>query len=273
MVAKNERKVGITGFTKKQRQEALAREKLKYEQKGYTFSRYEDISMASSFAIFTVPVGGEKWHVKYRGWLWAAFFIFVVINWPSSESPQAVVANPTVSVAPLKSSEPIQQPVKAIIQTPYYSLGITANDFRNQFNDFMDENDLEVHLGKLEITEGENVSAFKGKFSNTAYVMGGINKDDGTMREIALMFGGSESMAENLKIFGTSITASNIINPSVSKEENAKIVMAMIKTALENIDNPSAKHEEKRVGNFVYTAIAIKSLGLISFGIQDKKQP
>lgn len=273
MAIQNERKVGISGFTKKQRQEALAREKLKYEQRGYTFSHYEDISMTSSYAIFTVPVGGEKWHVKYRGWLWAALFVFVVVNWPESEKPQAVVASPTVAVAPLKTSEPVQQPIKAIIQTPYYSLGITANDFRNQFNDFMDENDLEVHLGKLEITEGENVKAFKGKFSDTAYVMGGINKNDGTMREIALMFGGSESMAENLKIISTSLAASNIINPSVSKEENAKVVIAMLKTALENIDNPSAKHEEKKMGDFVYTAIAVKSLGLVSFGIQDKKQP
>lgn len=272
MTIQNGRKVGVSGFTKNQRQEDLARIKTKYEKNGYTFVWYQDVGFSGSYVLFDLPVGGEKWHVKYRRWLWAALFVFVVINWPKSENPQAVAASPTAAVPPLKSSESIQQPVKAVIETPYYSLGITANDFRNQFNEFMDENDLETHLGKLEITEGENVSAFKGKLSDSAYVMGGINKGDGTMREIAFMFGGSESMAENIKIISTSLAASNIINPSVSKEDNAKVVIAMIKTALENIDNPSAKHEEKKMGDFVYTAIAVKSLGLVSFGIQDKKQ-
>lgn len=104
MAIKNEKKVPVTGFTQNQRQQDLARLKTKYEQKGYSFSHFEEAGFTGSYALFAFPIGGEKWHVKYRGWLWAALFVFVVINWPKSENPQAVAASPTAAVPPLTSS-------------------------------------------------------------------------------------------------------------------------------------------------------------------------
>jgi len=104
MTIQNQKKVPVTGFTQNQRQQDLARLKTKYEQKGYSFSHFEEAGFTGSYALFAFPIGGEKWHVKYRGWLWAGLVVFLIIIWPKSESPQVVAENTTAAAPTLKSS-------------------------------------------------------------------------------------------------------------------------------------------------------------------------
>lgn len=161
------------------------------------------------------------------------------------------------------TAEPQQAVAKSAPQSPApaaKSLGMTPEEFRREFNRIINGVNKDYKLAEFDIEKGEVNDTFTRALAGNVSLLGSVNKNDGSLKELMVMVGGGQE-ADVLKPVAVLLTASHAANPTVAKEENSKVVMAMLKQALANVED--GKAVERTVGKLNYTASASKLTGLM----------
>lgn len=192
----------------------------------------------------------------------ASVIAFVISGWlaPTTEPQKHSQDNDKVAKEAAEVREKIETAKPASSQ-PNKTLGISPEEFRRSYNQIIAKIDTDYKLAELDIEQGEVNNTFKRMLSKNVGIIGSVNKSDGSLRELMVIMSGSNSPTDNLMSMSVILAATQALNTDIEKEKNSKVVMDMVKQAMDNIK--TGKSVERKLGKLVYTASASEFTGLM----------
>lgn len=191
-----------------------------------------------------------------------AFVISAVIS-PDSPTETAAADSSAPAVIAKAESKP-----EAAIETEKNlaavtkSLNVTPEQFRQSYNQLVHQVDPDFKLPKLTVKSGSVNDTFQHTVAPNVALVGTVSKETGQLKDLMILVGGSGgAAADNLKPVIVLLTASQVLNTSVTKEENSKLVTRMATQAMENMETGTPV--ENTLGVLKYTAAASKMTGLM----------
>lgn len=177
---------------------------------------------------------------------------------PEASTIQSASSQPTGAKVDTTTATKQQQQPKPAVEK---SLGMEPEEFRQAFNKIIAPVNQDYKMAELDIERGEVNDAFKRMLGPNVGMIGTVNKSDGALRELLITVGGGGKEGDVLKPIVVLLSASQALNPQVPKQENSKVVMAMLKQAMANIE--TGESVEQTVGQLQYTVSASKMTGVM----------
>lgn len=142
------------------------------------------------------------------------------------------------------------------------SLKVTPEQFRQSYNQLVHQIDPDFKLPTLKVKSGAVNDTFLHTVAPNVSLVGTVHKETGQLKDLMILVGGSgDEQADHLKPVIVLLTASQVLNTAVTKEENSKLVTQMATQAMENMD--SGTPIERTLGQLTYTVSASKLTGLM----------
>lgn len=155
-------------------------------------------------------------------------------------------------------------------QKQVYSLGMTPDQFKNKFNQVSSDFGFDLRIGQMEIKDGQQQNSLKYFFNDRLGVIGGINKTDGSLRDVAILGQPSQSSTDNLRILACMGIVMAIVNPELTADQRGELMHDLGFKAdadLTKLDNHAIR------GNRRYYSTYIKDVGFMVavYDINDTK--
>lgn len=221
------------------------------------------------FSWFTLRKGHTP---RARGisfaWLAASLVLLGLQGEPKTAAPGAVAstATSTAEVAQAQIDNPSSVPAKAVDQKEHPTLGVTPEEFRVAFNQFVGQIDSSYRAAEFEVKSGDVNDVFTHAFAKNVAIVGSVNKSDGSMQSLIVTVAGQgEDIAKPIVVL---LSAAHALNPNAPKEEISKAVLDLVKSAMANMDAGSSFDDT--VGDLHYSAFASQYTGLM-FTISSKE--
>lgn len=145
------------------------------------------------------------------------------------------------------------------------TLGVTPEEFRTSFNNFVSQIDSSYRAPEFEVKSGDVNDVFTHSFAKNVAIVGTVNKSDGSMQSLIVTIAGAgDDIAKPVIVL---LSAAHALNPGVPKEEHSKAVLGLIKNAMSTIEAGTSYDET--VGDLHYSAFASHYTGLM-FTISSK---
>ncbi|KAB2954127.1 hypothetical protein F9B85_00015 [Heliorestis acidaminivorans] len=217
-------------------------------------------SKKNSSMISKIPGfrSGTPWKMGLAGalYVFVLFYAYLIATSSSEINPQD--NSPATSEESLAVTTPIQEERPS---EPIRTLGITTEEFKSNFNQsaILEFDDLKID--SFAITEGNVQDVVRFPFNNFYEIMGTVNKDDGTLRNISIIGPGGD----DLLVFINLLIAST--DTSLDKESRQQILDEL---GLQGSNfNLSTMKSEVVYNDYKYTVSGTKVLGL-TFTIQHR---
>lgn len=159
-----------------------------------------------------------------------------------------------------ESASPPSAIAPAAPATPDKSLGMTPEVFRKAFNTIVAKIDRDNKLAEFDIEQGDVRDAFRRTLGPSIALVGTVNKEDGSIRDLMVIAGGGDAH-DTIKSIAVLLSATQAVNPDVPAKKNNSTVVEMVRFAMEHMKNP--KPIERTVGKLDYTASASQATGLL----------
>lgn len=166
--------------------------------------------------------------------------------------------------------EPVAEIVQAELVKKQANLGMTAEQFRKNFNAELKKLDIDSlrPLGEFDIKTNEFRDSFIVQITDDIGMTGFINKD-GQLSELLLIMGSSNAKTGTQMLLLSGIT-SNVINKN-DKKVAADILVDLMMKAMNGIEKPENTHE-KMVNGIKYYSLASPEMGLwVGFTAKENK--
>ncbi|QGG46965.1 hypothetical protein [Heliorestis convoluta] len=155
-------------------------------------------SKKSTSMISKIP--GFRTGTPWKMGLAAAFYVFILFyaylltTSSSNESPQeADITNNEQSIPVTASVQ--EQPTE-----PVRTLGITTDEFKSSFNALATLEIGDLTIDEFAVTEGRAQDVVRFSFRDLYEIMGTVNKDDNTLRNISIIGPGGDELVTYIEV-------------------------------------------------------------------------
>lgn len=213
---------------------------------------YDTTWLVILLCIFIFPVGlyalwkSEKlakgW--KIAGTALIAVFIIVLFS-ETSEAKSGI--NPPVTLTPATLSSADERAEKQLY------LFSSPGDFKNAFNKYAASNKLDLHIGDLQVQEGEVQNTFTFMFNEHLGILGSVNKMDGSVNEVTMLGTGDGTFKSGSNIILCMIAVIATIDPDLAPEKRIDVLKDLGLVGNKDVDimNLSDKAERNGISYFI----------------------
>lgn len=175
---------------------------------------------------------------------------------PEAATPLPATATETAPVAaPVAASEKKAPISKA-------NLGVTPEEFRKSYNDFIGQIDRAWRVAEFDVTEGSANNTFMAKLGRGVGIVGSIDKFNKKIIDVMVIAGSGQDQ-DNIQAVAVLLSTAHALTKGASKQEISNAVNTVVTAALENIEKDDAPTQSRIVGNRKISATASPITGLM----------
>jgi len=174
---------------------------------------------------------------------------FLIDAWLPNRDPTLALCRPPLSLSAVARSDDMF-PVDSIpsVSSPDKTLGMSPSDYIRALNAALAEFEPALRVGNVRVSLNESSSGLSMPINAEVEVLGIINPEDGSLREISVLIRGKCAAYEDSLARRILIAATRVANPSVSDEEHAAQVIELGARAA------NSEAVRRQVGARVYAA-------------------
>lgn len=172
---------------------------------------------------------------------------FVIDAWLPNRDPTLAFCRPPLLLSAVARSDDMF-PVDSIpsVSSPDKSLGMSPSDYIRALNASLGEFEPALRVGNVRVSLDESNSSLTMPINAEVEVLGVINSEDGSLREISVLMRGKCAAYEDSLARRILIAATRAANPSAEDEEHAAQVIELGALAADS------EAVRRRVGERVY---------------------
>ncbi|MGI6436373.1 MAG: PH domain-containing protein [Syntrophomonadaceae bacterium] len=225
-----------------------------------TITDQEDVNATLTNPIISSNADTSVKQVKKpiwkKWWFWGIIVVILVALFSGDDNSNTS----TKDVPASKNASPTE-----VVKT--YSLGITPDEFKANFNSAAAKVDADFKIDNLELKSGEIQDVYQSMLTENIGLLITANKKDGSVRDVTLIAQGDgtfKSGADIIIAIGTLITA---FHPESTPDERGQVLkdLGLFK---EGTDILNLKGNTTR-GKYKYWINSSPTIGIM-FGVQDK---
>lgn len=172
------------------------------------------------------------------------------------KAPAETTTDTKIETASL--AEVVDVPAKVLFETP--------GDFRIAFNDFCKGIDIEMRVGRPQVTDGEVNNTFKADVSKSIAFIGTLNKADNTVKELTMIGMGDGTASSGADILIAMAALVGTMEPSLTGNERMEVLKKLGMMTDEDVMNLSKTYDHNGLHYFISSS---EQMG-IWFGVSKK---
>jgi alkylhydroperoxidase/carboxymuconolactone decarboxylase family protein YurZ len=147
-------------------------------------------------------------------------------------------------------------------QAPVKGLDITPEEFRKSYNTLIGQVDKSWRVAEFDITQGAVNDTFTAKLSESAGMVGTVDKASKKLISVMVIAGGGQDK-NNMQSIAVVLTTAHVLTQGASKEEISNVVSTLVTDALNGIEKTDTPMQSRVVGNRKLSATASPITGLM----------